>query len=102
MTYERLLTNPFPALVDELNYKLHLVLEVALITKKEFYYLRVPEYNTPTFFIIPKVHRSLQKPPGRPIILVIRGPLKRVGKYLDARLKEMALPSYVQDTRDVL
>lgn len=34
----------------------------------------------------------------------IKGPLERVGKFVDAMIKELVgeLPSYVQDTRDVL
>lgn len=43
-------------------------------------------------------------PPGRPIVSAIRGPLERVGKYIDCLIKDLVelLPSYVQDTGDVL
>lgn len=62
------------------------------------------ELNVPTIYITPKVHKSLENPPGRPIVLAVKGPLKRNGIYLDALLKEMVseLPSYVKDTMDVL
>lgn len=61
-------------------------------------------FNAPTKYIIPKVHKSITNPPGHPIITDIGGPLERVGKYLDNLIKETVteLPSYVQDMRDVL
>lgn len=70
----------------------------------ELEHLKVVEYNTPIFYIIPKVHKFLKDPPGRSIISAIRGPLERTGKYLDVMLKDMviSLQSYVKDTRDVL
>lgn len=42
--------------------------------------------------------------PGRPIVSLIKGPLERIGRYVDGFIKTMvtSLPSYVQDTCDVL
>lgn len=62
------------------------------------------EFNVPTFYIIPKVHKNLQNPPGRPIVLACQGHLERIGGYLDSLLKDMVrnLKSFVQDTRHVL
>lgn len=60
--------------------------------------------NIPTFYIIPKGHKSLKNPPGRPIVSKIKEPLEKTGRYLDSHLKEMvmSLKSYIKDTRDVL
>lgn len=103
-TYRRLDGNPFPKLVQNLNSKLDDAMEGGLLTKRECEYLSVEDYNIPTFYCIPKVHKSLEKPPGRPIVSAIRGPLDRMGKYMDSLLKGMVveLKSYVQDTRHVL
>lgn len=62
------------------------------------------EYNTPTIYVILKVHKNLTIPTGRPIISAIKGTLEQIGKFLDALIKGMVteLPSYVQDTRDEL
>lgn len=62
------------------------------------------EYNIPTFYIIPKVHKNAKDPPGRPIVSVCQGPLEQIGKYLDLLLKDMVtdLKSFVQDTQHVL
>lgn len=58
-TYCKLDSNPFPDIVNALNYLLSLGLEEKLITRKEFNYLRVSQFNIPTFYIIPKLHKSL-------------------------------------------
>lgn len=101
LTYEKLITNRFPAY---LNYKLSFAFESSLLTKKEYEYLKVADYNTPIIYILPKVHKSLDNPPGRPIISAIKGPLKNIVKHIDALLKVMVveLTSYVQDTRNML
>lgn len=46
----------------------------------------------------------MSRPPGRPIVSAIKSPLERIGKYVDTLIKELVqdLPSFVQDTRDVL
>lgn len=66
--------------------------------------MKVKEFTMPTFYIIPKVHKNLEHPPGRPIVSAVGGPLERVGKYVDLLLKDMVtlLPSYVKDTGHVL
>lgn len=103
-TYHKLDYDPFPRVVQELNSKLDDAVEAGLLTKREYECLSVDDFIIPTFYCIPKVHKSLEKPPGRPIVSAIRGPLDRIGKYLDSLLKEMEreLRSYVQDTRHVL
>lgn len=55
----------------------------------------------PTFYIIPKLHKYLTDPPGRPIVFAVKGPLEKIGKFADALIKELVrdLPSFVQDTR---
>lgn len=58
----------------------------------------------PTFYIIPKVHKCPEKPPGSPIVSAVQGPLEKIGGYLDSLLKGMVtgLKSYIQDTCHVL
>lgn len=75
-----------------------------LLTGKEFSFLRVEEFNVPTFYIILKLHKSLTRPPGRPTVSAIKGPLEKTGKYVDSMIKHLVsdLPSFVRDSRDVL
>lgn len=71
-----------------------------MISKKELDYLKVFDFNKPTFYIIPKIHKNKESPPRRPIVSTIRGPLEQVGKYIDSLIKDMvkSLTSYVRDT----
>lgn len=51
-----------------------------------------------TIYIIPKIFKSLTRPSGRSIVSANKGLLERIGRYLDALLKEMVveLPPYVR------
>lgn len=76
-----------------------------LVCKQEFDYLSAKEFNIPKFYIIPKMHKSLNKTPRRPMVSAVKGPLEKTGRYLDSLLKKkmvMSLKSYVKDTRDIL
>lgn len=61
------------------------MLEEELISIKELNYLLVKEINTQTFHRIPKLHKSLSNPPRS----AIKGPLERVGTFIDALIKEL-------------
>lgn len=70
----------------------------------EYLFLRAEDVTIPTFYIIPKLDKSLTRPPGRPIVSAIKGTLEKVGKYVDSMIKDLVntLPSFVRDSRDVL
>lgn len=99
-TYKKLDNNSFSYLVRELNNRLTMAKDDGLLTQCEFDHLSVREFSVPTFYIIPKIHKNLNNPPGRPIVSACQGPLEKVGRYLDSLLKDMVtnLKSYVQDT----
>lgn len=54
--------------------------------------------------ILPKVHKTLVNPPGRPIISGIDSITSRVGKYIDFYLQPLVMgtPSFLKDTKHVL
>lgn len=96
-TYEQLTQSPFPTLINTLNNKLKLGMESGLLTKKEYFFLRAEDITIPTFYTIPKLHKSLTRPPGRPIVSAIKDPLEKVGKYVHSMIKDLVytLPSFV-------
>lgn len=63
-TYQRLSSNPFQKILMHLNCNLRYALEEQLITKIEHDYLTVQEFNIPTLYTIPKLHKSMSKLPG--------------------------------------
>lgn len=47
--------------------------DMQILSKKEFEFLRVDHAVIPTFYLLPKIHKRLTKPPGRPIVAGIGG-----------------------------
>lgn len=56
------------------------------------------------FYMLPKVHKDLENPPGRPIISGNDSITEPASKYVDYFIKLFVtdLPSYIQDTTQVL
>lgn len=55
-------------------------------------------------YLIPKVHKSRDHPPGRPIISGIDSLYSRVGEYLDKYLKSLLTQGkpYLKDSRELI
>lgn len=58
--------------------------------------------KTPVIYYTPKIHKRLEKPPGRPIISGIN--FSRLGEYLDKYLKPMVQEgkSYLRDSLQLI
>ncbi|CAJ0927374.1 unnamed protein product [Ranitomeya imitator] len=72
----------------------HLIKEATgegILNKREADFLVTHHPVVPTFYILPKVHKSLNRPPGRPIVSGIGGIMERPCIYLDHFLQPMAL-----------
>lgn len=84
--------------------KLDLLLTTAtqldIISKQERMFLTVDTATIPTFFMSPKVHKSLQEPPGRPFISGIGGLNEKVCQYVDYYLQPfvLQLTSYIRNS----
>uniref|UniRef100_A0A8C5PCD7 Reverse transcriptase domain-containing protein n=1 Tax=Leptobrachium leishanense TaxID=445787 RepID=A0A8C5PCD7_9ANUR len=71
---------------------------------KETDYLTVKYPRVPVFYHLPKVHKNLNKPPGRPILSGIDSISSKVAEYLDHLLQPIVrkIPSYLKDTGDII
>ena len=60
--------------------------------------------RTHQFYHLPKVHKSTEHPPGRPIISGCNGPTEKLSKLADSWLQDIVtrLPSYIKDSTHVL
>ncbi|KAL8581298.1 hypothetical protein ACOMHN_028324 [Nucella lapillus] len=56
------------------------------------------------FYLLPKIHKTLDSPPGRPIVSGVNGPTEKLSRLVDDWLQDYvhSLPSYIQDTTDML
>ena len=60
--------------------------------------------RTPHLYTLPKIHKRLDNPPGRPIVSSNQAPTERISCFVDQYLKPLVkqLPAYIKDTKDFL
>ena len=60
--------------------------------------------RTPHLYTLPKIHKRLDNPPGRPIVSSNQAPTERISCIVDQYLKSLVkqLPAYIKDTKDFL
>lgn len=103
-TYRKLTKDPLPEFKLELNLLVERATKSHILEKSEASFLIKDFYCTPYFYHIPKVHKSLDNPPGRPIIAAIDSLTSGLSKYIDHYLQTLAqgLQSYIRDGTHLL
>ncbi|XP_075440692.1 uncharacterized protein LOC142485864 [Ascaphus truei] len=79
-------------------------LNMNVINKSEFGFLYIRFPRTPIFYHIPKIHKHISNPPGRPIVSGVESMTSSVSQYVDYFLQPLVtrLKSYLRDTLHVL
>ena len=56
------------------------------------------------FYTLPKIHKTLDHPPGRPIVSGVQGPTENLSKLVDSWLQDYVteLPSHIKDSTHML
>ena len=80
------------------------LLEKEFISEQTYTFLSSGGKRTSVFYILPKIHKNLENPPGRPIVSSIDCPTERISMMLDMILQPLLLTtkSYIKDTPDFL
>ncbi len=67
-------------------------------------YLFCKQPRTPKFYMLPKIHKGVSPPPGRPIVSANNSPTERLSQLVDFFLNPLIpkIPSYVKDTTHFL
>ncbi|XP_078525602.1 uncharacterized protein LOC144798546 [Lissotriton helveticus] len=75
-----------------------------MLGKDENLFLRNHTPMLPTFYHLPKLHKDMEKPPGRPIISSIGSLTENMSRFVDNILFPLVikLESYIRDTKDFL
>jgi hypothetical protein len=62
--------------------------------------LIIPNPRPGKFYMLPKIHKDINNPPGRPIIATNDHPTQRLSEYVDEHIKEFLpqIPSHIKDT----
>ncbi|CAJ0928488.1 unnamed protein product [Ranitomeya imitator] len=102
--YQKLSSDPTAAFQRQLLGILNEALDKGLITKSIWEGFCVNDPVTPTIYFLPKIHKDLVNPPGRPIVSGCGGLNEPTCRFLDYYLKPCVeeLPSYVKDSGEVL
>ena len=79
-------------------------LETEEITKHTFDYLPHGGLCTSVFYMLPKIHKDMNKPPGRSIVSSVDSPTEQISQLLDLILKPLIVnsKSYLEDTPDFI
>ena len=95
------LTNKHAELIKKVASEM---LDQEQITDKTYKYLTTNCTRTPQFYMLPKIHKSLTNPPGRPIISGNDSPTEKISHMLDVILQPFVpqVKSYVKDTTDFI
>ena len=74
------------------------------INKDTYSYLMPSNPTCSRFYILPKIHKNRQNPPGRPIVSANNHPTEHISEYVSDILNPLVskLPSYIKDTTDFL
>lgn len=102
--YERLKKNPIDNMKNELRDILLYGRDQNWISDNEFAFLMNENPQVPCFYMLPKVHKNLKNPEGRPIISGNGSLTEPCSQFVDYFIKPLVrdLPSFIEDTTDVL
>ena len=102
--YERLSKDPTTENCKKINNAISELLANKSINANTARDLRVKEPWAAGFYILPKVHKSLTSPPGRPIVSSNGCPTERISAFVDVILKPLVTKtlSFLRDTKQLL
>ncbi|CAJ0964081.1 unnamed protein product [Ranitomeya imitator] len=102
--YERLPFDPKFEIARKIKPIVGEALEKQIIDKDLSEFLIIEHPTTPVMYILPKIHKFLEDPTGRPIVSGCNSILPNIGVYLDRILNPIAecTDSFVRDTIDFL
>ena len=103
-TYQKLDCDPTPLYQARVEERVQTMVENKEITKKVAKSLISQKPRTPQIYFLPKIHKNVDPPPGRPICSANGCPTERISSMVDLFLKPLVQKSdsYVKDTTDFI
>ena len=102
--YTRLQNNPTDDFRKEIEGFVEDMYQNGEIDESVQKYLMHDTYRTPQLYLLPKIHKGKNPPPGRPIISANGCPTENISQFVDFFLNPtcQTLPSFVKDTTHFL
>lgn len=102
--YKCLSSDPTHKFCDEIKCVLKRAWREGEINEDEYKYMTPANPKRPVLYTLPKIHKDLQNPPGRPIVSGIGSVTEPMSQFVDSHIKDLvhSLPSYLRDTMDFL
>uniref|UniRef100_A0A8C5MHD2 Reverse transcriptase domain-containing protein n=1 Tax=Leptobrachium leishanense TaxID=445787 RepID=A0A8C5MHD2_9ANUR len=103
-TYRKLNKNPGKDIQDKFVQYLEEGHVLGILNDQEFRYLKIEHPKIPVFYFLPKIHKDLFKPPGRPIISGIGSVSSRLSEYIDHQLQPFVIntTAHLKNTTEIL
>ncbi|XP_077125312.1 uncharacterized protein LOC143782087 [Ranitomeya variabilis] len=99
-TYQRISSDPTPNIKLQINNILQKYQALNILDSKTSHFLTNPHPVTPVIYTLPKIHKSLINPPGRPIVASTDSILAPISIYLEKILTPLTknMRSFILDT----
>ncbi|KAM8924542.1 uncharacterized protein RCH25_009218 [Pelodytes ibericus] len=103
-TYQKLNGDPVSEIKEQIDTILAKAFEDKIIDKSLLEFLTCHHPVTPVLYTLPKIHKSLSSPPGRPIVAGINSLLNPLSVFLDKVFRGglSKIKSFLMDTTDLL
>jgi hypothetical protein len=102
--YMSLQNNPLPDFQQELIDYFKQVCKEGYLKESDAEQLIINEPRTPVFYTLPKIHKSLTSPKGRPIVSGYNSFTEMISHFVDFQILKISqnCSSYIKDTTDFL
>ncbi|KAL2101113.1 hypothetical protein ACEWY4_002874 [Coilia grayii] len=102
--YIKLACNPTEKSKQDIDIFLENAYKQGYINQSEHKFLTNDHPIIPVMYALPKVHKTLVNPPGRPIVACSDSLMEPLSLYVDRILRPLVetLPSYLKDTNDFI
>ncbi|MCP3932107.1 MAG: hypothetical protein GY705_23795, partial [Bacteroidetes bacterium] len=102
--YEKLDKDISPQIALEIKELVNKYVQKGLLTDEVAKIIIPEEYRAAKFYLLPKIHKNLEQPPGRPIMSANGHPSERLSELVDLHLNRyvQTIPSYIKDTNHLL
>ncbi|XP_041440270.1 uncharacterized protein LOC121400667 [Xenopus laevis] len=102
--YEKVGYNPTDEIKEAVDLMVTEAFDNNVIPKNVKDFLINAHPKIPVLYLLPKIHKSLLNPPGRPIVSGVGSILEPLAQFVDAYLQPMVteIPTCLKDTNDLL